>query len=31
LGREQWNYWQEHDEAVKEFRRRHIEMALDVE
>jgi len=26
-----WNYWQEHDEAVKEFRRRHIEMALEVE
>jgi len=26
-----WNYWQEHDEAVKEFRRRHIERALEVE
>jgi len=26
-----WNYWQEHDDAVKEFRRRHIERALEVE
>jgi len=26
-----WNYWQGHDEAVKEFRRRHIEMALEEE
>jgi transposase-like protein len=26
-----WNYWQEHDEEVKEFRRRHIERALEVE
>lgn len=26
-----WNYWKEHDEAVKEFRRKHIEMALEVE
>lgn len=26
-----WNYWQEHDEAAKEFRRRHIERALEVE
>jgi transposase-like protein len=26
-----WNYWQEHDEAVKEFRRRHIERTLEAE
>ncbi len=26
-----WNYWQEHNDAVKEFRRRHIERALEVE
>lgn len=26
-----WNYWQEHDEAVKEFRKRHIERALEAE
>jgi len=26
-----WNYWQEHDEAVKRFRIRHIEMALEEE
>ncbi len=26
-----WNYWQEHDDAVKEFRRRHIERALEEE
>jgi putative transposase len=26
-----WNYWEEHDEAIKEFRRRHIERALEIE
>lgn len=26
-----WNYWEEHDEAMKEFRRRHIERALEAE
>ena len=26
-----WSYWEEHDEAIKEFRRKHIERALEVE
>ncbi|MEW6674917.1 MAG: IS256 family transposase [Nitrospirota bacterium] len=26
-----WNYWEEHDEAAKEFRRKHIERALEAE
>jgi putative transposase len=26
-----WSYWEEHDEAAKEFRRRHIERALETE
>jgi putative transposase len=26
-----WNYWEEHDEAIKEFRRKHIERALETE
>jgi putative transposase len=26
-----WSYWEEHDEAAKEFRRRHIERALEIE
>jgi hypothetical protein len=25
------DYWEDHDEAVKEFRRRHIEITLEVE